>query len=76
MMRITREEESYIGRAPHEHDGRARVGFAKDGRITALDLFIVQDTAPTDRWATIARPACRVADLSAAAPCAGARSTC
>ena len=24
--------------------GRARVGFAKDGRITAVDLFIVADT--------------------------------
>ena len=44
MMRITREEESYIGRARTNMTGRARVGFAKDGRITALDLFIVQDT--------------------------------
>src|SRR5918996_1921059 len=44
MMRITREEESYIGRSRTNLTGRARVGFAKDGRITALDLFIVQDT--------------------------------
>jgi len=44
MMRITREEESYIGRSRTNMTGRARVGFAKDGRITALDLFIVQDT--------------------------------
>jgi xanthine dehydrogenase molybdenum-binding subunit len=44
MMRISREEESYIGRARTNMSGRARVGFAKDGRITALDLFIVQDT--------------------------------
>ena len=44
MMRITREEESYIGRGRTNLTGRARVGFAKDGRITALDLFIVQDT--------------------------------
>jgi CO/xanthine dehydrogenase Mo-binding subunit len=44
MMRITREEESYIGRARTNMTGRARIGFAKDGRITALDLFIVQDT--------------------------------
>jgi CO/xanthine dehydrogenase Mo-binding subunit len=44
MMRITREEESYIGRARTNLSGRARVGFAKDGRITALDLFIVADT--------------------------------
>jgi CO/xanthine dehydrogenase Mo-binding subunit len=44
MMRITREEESYIGRARTNMTGRAKIGFAKDGRITALDLFIVQDT--------------------------------
>ena len=43
MMRISREEESYIGRARTNMTGRARVGFAKDGRITALDLFIVAD---------------------------------
>jgi CO/xanthine dehydrogenase Mo-binding subunit len=44
MMRITREEESYIGRSRTNMTGRARIGFARDGRITALDLFIVQDT--------------------------------
>ena len=44
MMRITREEESYIGRARTNMTGRAKIGFAKDGRITAVDLFIVQDT--------------------------------
>ena len=44
MMRISREEESFIGRARTNMSGRARIGFAKDGRITALDLFIVQDT--------------------------------
>jgi CO/xanthine dehydrogenase Mo-binding subunit len=44
MMRISREEESYIGRARTNMSGRARVGFTKEGRITALDLFIVQDS--------------------------------
>src|SRR3954471_16736152 len=43
MMRISREEEHYIGRARTGMVGRARAGFAKDGRITALDLFIVED---------------------------------
>ena len=43
MMRISREEESYIGRARTNMTGRVKIGFAKDGRITALDLFIVQD---------------------------------
>jgi xanthine dehydrogenase molybdenum-binding subunit len=46
MMRISREEESYIGRARTNMTGRAKVGFRKDGRITALDLFIVQDSGP------------------------------
>ena len=46
MMRISREEENYIGRARTSMVGRARVGFAKDGRITALDFFIVQDNGP------------------------------
>jgi CO/xanthine dehydrogenase Mo-binding subunit len=44
MMRITREEESYIGRARTNLSGRVKIGFAKDGRITAMDLYIVQDT--------------------------------
>jgi CO/xanthine dehydrogenase Mo-binding subunit len=44
MMRISREEESYIGRARTNMTGRVKMGFAKDGRITALDLYIVQDS--------------------------------
>jgi CO/xanthine dehydrogenase Mo-binding subunit len=43
MMRISREEEHYIGHARTNMTGRARVGFRADGRVTALDLFIVQD---------------------------------
>src|SRR5262245_54933303 len=46
MMRISREEEHFIGRARTGMVGRARAGFAKDGRITALDLFIVEDNGP------------------------------
>src|SRR4029077_12551577 len=38
MMRISREEEHYIGRARTGMVGRAKAGFTKDGRITALDL--------------------------------------
>jgi xanthine dehydrogenase molybdenum-binding subunit len=46
MMRISREEEHYIGRARTGMVGRARVGFRTDGRITALDLFIIEDNGP------------------------------
>jgi CO/xanthine dehydrogenase Mo-binding subunit len=41
MMRISREEEHYIGRARPSVEGRIKIGFAKDGRITALDMFTV-----------------------------------
>ncbi|HVV93109.1 MAG TPA: xanthine dehydrogenase family protein molybdopterin-binding subunit [Hyphomicrobiales bacterium] len=42
MMRITREEESnFVARSGFQ--GSAKIGFAADGRITALDLYVVQD---------------------------------
>ncbi|MGE0815275.1 MAG: xanthine dehydrogenase family protein molybdopterin-binding subunit [Vicinamibacterales bacterium] len=46
MMRITREEEHYIGRARAGLFGRAKIGFRKDGRIVAMDFFTVQDNGP------------------------------
>jgi xanthine dehydrogenase molybdenum-binding subunit len=46
MMRISREEELYIGRGRTGMIGRAKAGFRQDGRITALDLFIVEDNGP------------------------------
>jgi xanthine dehydrogenase molybdenum-binding subunit len=46
MMRVSREEESYFGRARTNMAGRVKLGLRKDGRILALDLFIVQDTGP------------------------------
>src|SRR5262249_12931154 len=49
MMRVTREEEQYIGRARPSLHGRVKIGFAKDGRITAMDLFVIQDNGPYDQ---------------------------
>jgi len=46
MMRISREEEHYIGRARPSLIGRMKVGFAKDGRITALDMYVIGDNGP------------------------------
>lgn len=46
MMRINRDEEHAIGRARTGMTGRVKIGFRNDGRITALDLFIVQDNGP------------------------------
>lgn len=46
MLRITRYEETYLGRSRPGFQVRSRIGFRKDGRITALDLFIVEDHGP------------------------------
>ena len=46
MMRISREEEHYIGRARAGLQGRVKIGFRKDGRITAMDLFVIMDNGP------------------------------
>jgi xanthine dehydrogenase molybdenum-binding subunit len=48
MMRITREDEQNIGRARPAMHSRVKVGFRKDGRITALDGFVVVDNGPYD----------------------------
>src|SRR6202166_4642374 len=48
MMRISREEENYIGRARPSLHGRMKVGFSKEGRITALDMFVICDNGPYD----------------------------
>ena len=46
MMRISRAEEYAIGSARAGFQGRIRMGFRDDGRITAADLFIVQENGP------------------------------
>jgi CO/xanthine dehydrogenase Mo-binding subunit len=46
MMRITRHEEYYLGSARAGFQGRVKMGFAADGRVTAVDLYIVQENGP------------------------------
>ncbi|MFZ0200641.1 MAG: xanthine dehydrogenase family protein molybdopterin-binding subunit [Candidatus Sulfotelmatobacter sp.] len=46
MMRISREEETFIGRARPSFQGRMKVGFSKEGRIVALDMFVICDNGP------------------------------
>jgi CO/xanthine dehydrogenase Mo-binding subunit len=48
MMRISREEETFIGRARPGFQGRMKVGFSNEGRITALDMFVISDNGPYD----------------------------
>ena len=46
MMRISREEETYIGRTRPGFQAWIKMGFKKDGRVTAIDAFIVEDSGP------------------------------
>ena len=48
MMRVSREEEHFIGRGRPSILGRMKVGFSKEGRITALDMFTICDNGPYD----------------------------
>jgi xanthine dehydrogenase molybdenum-binding subunit len=48
MMRVSREEEHFIGRARPSVEGRMKVGFAKDGRITAVDMYAVTNSGAYD----------------------------
>jgi CO/xanthine dehydrogenase Mo-binding subunit len=49
MMRVTREDEYYFGRARPSLAARVRMGVRKDGRITAVDFFMVQDNGPYEK---------------------------
>lgn len=46
MMRVSREEEHFIGKARPSLIGRMKAGFSKEGRLLALDLYVVQDNGP------------------------------
>src|SRR5499427_7050331 len=46
MMRISREEEHFIGRCRPSLLARVRIGLRKDGRVTAVDMFVLQDAGP------------------------------
>ncbi len=43
MLRITRYEETYIGRCRPGFQARVKMGFRSDGQVTGIDLFIVED---------------------------------
>ncbi|MBP7778668.1 MAG: xanthine dehydrogenase family protein molybdopterin-binding subunit [Acidobacteria bacterium] len=57
MMRITREEEHYIGRTRPNLIGRVKAGFGKDGRLLAVDMYVLQDAGPyEDQYDVISAP--------------------
>ncbi len=49
MMRVTRQEENFFGRARPGIQARAKFGFRSDGRVVAIDLTMVQDGGPYGR---------------------------
>jgi xanthine dehydrogenase molybdenum-binding subunit len=51
LMRISREEEHYIGKGRPGFQGKVKIGFRKDGRILACDMYIVHENGPnTGFW--------------------------
>lgn len=46
MLRVTRYEETSFGRARPGMQGWVRMGFRSDGKVTALDLYLVQESGP------------------------------
>jgi CO/xanthine dehydrogenase Mo-binding subunit len=49
QMRISRDDEHYIGGARPSIHGRVKVGFARDGRITAVDMFAIGENGPYEQ---------------------------
>lgn len=47
MMRVSRAEEYFFGYARAGFQGRIRMGFRADGRVTAVDFYVVQENGPT-----------------------------
>lgn len=49
QLRITREQEYYVGVGRPGMQGWVKVGAKADGRITAIDVIIISDGGPTGR---------------------------
>ncbi len=47
LLRVSRVEEYNNGMARSGFQGWAKLGFTADGRVTAADIFVVQDLGPT-----------------------------
>ena len=70
MMRISREEEHYMGGARPAFHGRVKAGFTKDGKLTAVDLFVISETAPMSHRGTARLPASSVRSCTSRRRCA------
>ncbi|MFS8607175.1 MAG: xanthine dehydrogenase family protein molybdopterin-binding subunit [Gammaproteobacteria bacterium] len=47
MMRISRAEEFYLGYARSGFQGRIKMGFSAEGRLIAVDMYVVQESGAT-----------------------------
>lgn len=54
MMRITREEEQYIGGIRPAVHGRVKAGFSKEGRLLAMDLYMIGENSAYEAQADAA----------------------
>lgn len=50
MLRVTRAEQYYFGRCRPAFQGRVKIGFRADGKITAIDLITIQNNGPYNGW--------------------------
>jgi len=55
MMRVSRAEEGLFGSSRPAFQGRIKIGFAANGRVTAVDFCVVQQNGPTRAAATTVR---------------------
>lgn len=46
MLRVNRAEEFFLGNARPGFQGRIKMGFSKEGRVVAADLYIVSENGP------------------------------
>ena len=60
MMRISRAEEYFLGSARPGFQGRLKMGFREDGRLLAVDLYIVQENGPNQGFGDLGSAASAV----------------
>jgi xanthine dehydrogenase molybdenum-binding subunit len=60
MMRISRAEEYFLGSARTGFQGRLKMGFREDGRLLAVDLYIVQENGPNQGFGDLGSAASAV----------------
>jgi CO/xanthine dehydrogenase Mo-binding subunit len=60
LMRVSRAEEYVLGVARPGFQGRIKMGFRADGRLSAVDLYIVQENGPNQGFGDLGAAASAV----------------